>query len=267
MTQYLFAATEHGLLFLEKEGERWREAGGTLHNHHFTTIDAAGQAVLAGAKDGIHRSDDAGQTWWESSEGLTERHVRWIMFHPEDARRAYAGTEPAAIFRSDDGGRTWRLCPEVVRLRDEGGWNLPYSPEAGAIRGFAFNGARGYAAAEQGGLLRSDNWGESWQMAAGSTGQVSYRFPPGFIHPDVHSVVVHPTTPDQVFAPTGGGFYYSYDGGRSWEQIHDHYGRAVWVDPERPAHMILGAADSAHSNGRIVRTIEGGDTWELEMRG
>ena len=257
----LLVATAQGLIYLERENGAWNEAGGTQHGRSFTCIARSGENLLAGSRDGILRSADLGQTWWESDEGLTERHVRSLAYDPNDAARAFAGTEPAAILVSEDGGRTWREMPEVAALRDENGWYLPYSPRAGAIRGLAFQGGRGYAAAEQGGMLRSDDGGRSWSMAEGSTGRVSGPLPDAHIHPDVHSVVIHPSSEDQVFAPTGGGLYYSANGGRSWDRLHDNYCRAVWVDPLRPAHLILGFADGPDRNGRIAESWNGGSSW------
>lgn len=258
----LFVATAQGLIFLERENGTWLEAGGTQHGRSFTCIVRAGESLLAGSRDGIVRSGDLGQTWWVSDEGLQERHLRSLAYHPEDEDRAYAGTEPAAIFLSGDGGRTWQERPEVAALRDANGWYLPYSPRAGAIRGLAFQGERGYAAAEQGGLLRSDDGGRSWSMAEGSTGRVSGPLPEAHIHPDVHSVTIHPSSADQVFAPTGGGLYYSTNGGRTWDRLHDAYCRAVWVDARRPAHLILGFADGPDRNGRMAESWNGGASWQ-----
>jgi hypothetical protein len=77
-----------------------------------------------------------------------------------------AGTEPELIFRLVDNGKTWQACPEVAALRDRLGWSLPYSPQAGCVRGFALHGARAYAAVEVGGVLASHDGGAIWQMAA-----------------------------------------------------------------------------------------------------
>jgi photosystem II stability/assembly factor-like uncharacterized protein len=126
---------------------------------------------------------------------------------------------------------------------------------------------RAYAAVEQGGLLRSNDRGVSWHLVRGSTGDPRAPIPEAFIHPDVHSVVVHPSSPDQVFAPTGGGLYYSTDGGTTWELLYRCYCRAVWIDPVRPGHLILGPADSVDLNGRIEKSIDGGKTWEAIMGG
>ena len=156
-------------------------------------------------------------------------------------------------------GKSWRACAEVTQLRDKFKWSLPYSPEAGCVRGFAFHGSRAYAAVEVGGVLRSDDNGETWQLAEGSDGNPSFEGPPEpFIYPDVHSIEVHPSSPDLVYAPTGGGFYRSNDGGKTWKLFYDCYCRAVWVDPLDPEHFILGPADYVNSNGRIEESRDGG---------
>ncbi len=262
MTTNLFVATAQGFLQFVRDEDVWRQSGGGLGNQSLTSVAGKGTALLVGSRDGIHRSDDLGQTWWEANEGLTERHVRWLAYHPDEPGLAFAGTEPAAIFVSQDGGRSWQESPEVAALRDELRWDLPYSPAAGCVRGFAFHGLRGYAAVEQGGLLRSEDRGRAWALVEGSNGRPHTALPEGHIHPDVHSVVVHPSSPDQLFAATGGGLYYSTDGGSSWTRLHERYCRAVWVDPQRPAHLILGPADSVDRNGRLEESINGGQTWE-----
>jgi photosystem II stability/assembly factor-like uncharacterized protein len=262
MTSHLFAATAHGLLRLVRDGDTWQQDGGGLDHEYVTSVASQGIALVAGTKNGIYRSDDLGQTWWPADRGPEQPYIRWLAFHPDEPGLAFAGTEPAAIFVSRDGGRSWSECPEVAVLRDDCRWNLPYSPAAGCVRGFAFHGPRGYAAVEQGGLLRSEDHGRTWHLAKGSSGDPHAALPPSFIHPDVHSVVVHPSSADQIWAPTGGGLYYSSDGGRSWERIQDRYIRAVWVDPLRPARLIAGPADWVDRNGRIETSINGGQTWE-----
>jgi len=134
------------------------------------------------------------------------------------------------------------------------------------VRGFSFYGSRVYAAVEVGGLLRSDDGGQTWGLVEGSTGSPAAA-PAGTIHPDVHSVSVHPSSSDLVFAPTGGGFHRSEDGGKSWSRLYDCYCRAVWSDPARPEHLILGPADSVDRNGRIERTQDGGKTWTTASEG
>ena len=233
-----------------------------------TSIVARKGAILAGTMDGIFRSRDDGATWHDASSGLSQRHLRWLTFYPGNPECVFAGTEPAAIFVSNDGASSWQESAEVARLRDQYQWFLPYSPEAGCVRGFAFHGERGYAAVEVGGVLRSDNRGIYWQLAEGSNGSpdlAGHTEP--FIYPDLHSIQVHPTSPDQVFAPTGGGFYRSIDGGKIWRNLYNCYCRAAWIDPVDPDHIILGPADNVEINGRIEETRDGGVTWHMASDG
>jgi hypothetical protein len=196
-----------------------------------------------------------------------------LAYHPDISDREFAGTEPAGIFVSHDGAATWRGCPEVERLRDAHRWFLPYSPAAGCVRGFAFHGDRAYAAVEVGGVLRSDDGGESWQLAAGSSGNPSLdhpslgEAPASQVYPDAHSIAVHPSSPDLVYAPTGGGFYTSSDGGAAWAQRYECYCRAAWIDPHDPQHVILSPADGVERNGRIEESDDGGQTWRSASAG
>ncbi|MEZ4769272.1 MAG: hypothetical protein R2844_12700 [Caldilineales bacterium] len=268
MDGYLIVATRNGVVTLERRGNDFRDFAGALLDHRFTSAASDGENILAGTADGIYHSADLGRTWHAASEGLTERYVRWLAFHPDDRRLALAGTEPANIFRSEDGGHSWYERPEVARMRDEHGWDLPYSPAAGCIRGFALQGDRAYAAAEQGGFLRSDSRGAVWYLPQGSNGS-HYSSERGRhqVHPDVHSVLVHPSSSDQVYAATGGGLFYSTDGGSYWDWLYRCYCRAVWVDPARPAHIILGPADGVDRGGRIEESIDGGHNWTVVMNG
>ena len=260
MSELLVAATNQGIVVAGREDEVWQVQSQSLKSHRVNTLSVQKGTVLAGTRQGIYRSSDQGQTWQAASEGLTELHVRWMAHHPDGSGTVLAGTEPAALFLSRDGGQTWAERPEVAQLRDEHGWYLPYSPEAGCVRGFAFHGDRVYAAVEVGGLLRSDDGGETWHLAKGSSGDPR-ALPRDHIHPDVHSVVAHPSSPDLLFAPTGGGLYSSEDGGETWEQSYRCYCRAAWVDPHDAGHLILGPADSVNREGRIEETQNGGATW------
>ena len=264
----LILATEQGVIACEHEGDNWVVSTRGLTDQHVTSVIAREGVLLAGTEDGIYRSDDEGQTWEESSNGLTARHVRWMAYHPDISDFEFCGTEPANIFISHNGGDSWRACPEVAQLRDQFKWSLPYSPEAGCVRGFAFHGSRVYGAVEVGGVLVSDDNGETWQLAEGSDGKPDLEGPPEpFIYPDVHSLEVHPSSADLVYAPTGGGFYRSNDGGKTWKLFYDCYCRAVWADPNDSEHLILGPADHVDSNGRIEESRDGGTTWSLVSNG
>jgi hypothetical protein len=268
MAPQLYLATQYGLVTAAWDGTNWRVLNAARADTAFTSVIAREGVVLAGTKGGILRSDDSGQTWQAANTGLTTSHVRWLAYHPAHSDFELAGVEPAGIFISRDGAHTWREAPEVPLLRQKHNWFLPYAPAAGCVRGFAIHGSRLYAAVEVGGVLRSDDNGRSWSLAPGSDGSPNLDGPPEpMIYPDVHSIEVHPTSLDLVYAPTGGGFYTSSDGGATWLCRYSCYVRAVWVDPADSQHLILGPASGVDTGGRIEQSHDGGQSWTPASNG
>jgi photosystem II stability/assembly factor-like uncharacterized protein len=263
----LYLATNSGIVRAERKAD-WQVIDTGLTGHTATAVIARGSLILAGTMQGIYCSEDGGNTWRAAESGPGDPHIRWLEWRDEPAGSALAGTEPAGIYYSNDSGNSWQACPEVARLRDRFGWSLPYSPEAGCVRGFATHGTRAYAAVEVGGVLVSGDGGQTWQLAPGSDGRPEFRRPPTpLIHPDVHSILVHPSSPDQVYAPTGGGFYRSRDGGVTWRFLYDCYCRAAWADAADPEHIVLGPASGVDRGGRIEETRDGGSTWQPASAG
>jgi photosystem II stability/assembly factor-like uncharacterized protein len=264
----LILATEQGIVLFEPRNDGWYESLHELTGQPITCVTAYKDLIFAGTRSGNFRSQDGGKSWEKANDGLTTPHVRWIANHPETSGHVLAGTEPANIFVSHDSGTSWRSSPEVAQLRDHFKWSLPYSPEAGCVRGFAFHGSRIYAAVEVGGVLVSDDSGETWNLAAGSDGKPGFASPPEpLVYPDVHSLEVHPSSQDLLYAPTGGGFYRSKDGGKTWKLFYECYCRAVWVNPRNPDHLVLGPADGVDRNGRIEESEDGGATWSMASNG
>lgn len=269
----LYLATGHGVVVAEWHDGRWRVTQQSLTGQAVTSVTACEGLILAGTSKGIYRSDDNGATWREANQDLTIHHIRWLARPDPCLAFVLAGTEPAGIFISRDGGERWIPCPEVEELRDAHGWRLPYSPEAGCVRGFAIHGARPYsarvyAAVEVGGVLVSTDSGETWQLVLGSDGNPDiYRPYRSTVHPDVHSILVHPSLADLVIAATGGGLYHSDNGGASWRLLYECYCRAVWVDPDDPDHMLFGPADGVSKGGRIEETRDGGASWHAASGG
>ena len=138
----LLLATSNCIAICEPGGEDWRVVRRELMGSFTTSVTNQGDQILVGTRSGIYHSDDGGDSWRAVNNGLTVRHIRWLAAHVDHHKRIFAGSEPAGIFLSLDGGNSWRGSPEVEALRDKQGWYLPYSPEAGCVRGFAFSGTR-----------------------------------------------------------------------------------------------------------------------------
>ena len=137
-----------------------------------------------------------------------------------------------------------------------------------AVRGFAFHGQRAYAAVEVGGLLRSDDNGASWRLAAGSDGRPMFARPqPGLLHPDVHSIEVHRLPRPSSCADWRGLVPFNRRG-KMWQFLWDGYVRTAWWDKDDPAHFLIGSAENASGrNGNVLETKDGGQTWQTAANG
>jgi photosystem II stability/assembly factor-like uncharacterized protein len=258
MTGELILATRQGVVICEASGSGWQVARRGLESETATSVIAREGVILAGTRRGVFRSDDLGQTWQSAQAGMGAQIVRWLAFHPAISDFELAGLEPAEIFISRDGAKNWRGSSTVGEMRRQHQWYLPYSPEAGCVRGFAVSGQRIYAAVEVGGVLRSDDYGEVWKIVNGENAPNGST-----VHQDVHSIGVHPSDPDRIYTPTGGGFYTSADGGQSWQTLTAYcYCRAMWLDAANPDRMLLGIADGVDRNGRIELSEDGGSSWQ-----
>jgi photosystem II stability/assembly factor-like uncharacterized protein len=127
-TMHLYLATDNGLTIGQYQNGVSHELAQTLTEYQVTSVIAREGVVLAGTTEGVQRSDDGGQSWRAVNDGLTNRHVRWLSYHPAVSDLEFAGTEPAGIFVSTDGAKSWQERVEVGRLRDKHEWFLPYSP-------------------------------------------------------------------------------------------------------------------------------------------
>lgn len=260
-------ATDQGVVRAGWGEDGWYEAERIQMPRETVCIAAHGSHVLAGTTSGMLYSEDMGQTWRLVSDGLTDEYVNQVAYHPQFPSFAFAGTRPAQIWISRDAGKVWEKSRGVSKVGRRYSWNLSRSPRASRICGFTFQGSRGYAAVESGGVLRSNNRGESWWLVKGSTGDPQSQVPDNFVHPNVHAVVLHPASEDLVFAATGGGLYRSQNGGDSWTLLHPAYSQAVWVDPADPDHVILSLAEARDEQGRLEQSLDGGQSWKPADRG
>lgn len=258
MSEHLmYIGTDDGVLALRRIPGNWEEVSVGLNSHRVWALahhPGRPQEVFAGSYGrGLFYSADAGHLWHPRNDGLTYTHIRSILFDPTDPSRIFVGTEPAAIFRSVDGGQTWEDLKSIQQLPGHERWFLPYSPRAGAVRTLAaVPGLPGsfYAGIEQGGVVFSYDYGDTWQMLDGG------------VNADVHDVLADADGGVTVFAATGGGVYRSFDGGKTWEQVIADYTRAVAQQPGNAAIVYAAPALRVGHQGRIERSNDEGSTWQ-----
>ena len=182
--------------------------------------------LMGGTGGGVWRTDDAGASWHNISDGYFGGSIGAIAIAEANPNVIYVGTGSAdprgntshgrGMYKSTDGGKTWfhTGLPEAgqigkirVHPKDE---NLVYVAALGHI--FGPNKERG--------VYRSRDGGASWEAVlqlSDTTGAIS--------------LAMNPQNPNEMYA-------------------------AMWRAERKPWSMISGGLD-----GGIYKTTDGGDTW------
>jgi hypothetical protein len=156
------------------------------------------------------------------SLGFLGDPVSAILQDPRDGALYAAlnlGHFGAKLHRSEDGGESWRELPLPAYPPGEG----DDAPSLKFIWTLAAGGAdqpgRLWAGTLPGGLFRSDDRGESWQLVDSLWNQPSRKdwFGGGYDDPGIHSICVDPRDSRRItIGISCGGVWISEDDGASW---------------------------------------------------
>jgi photosystem II stability/assembly factor-like uncharacterized protein len=169
---------------------------------------------------GIWHSTNGGINWARAASGLVSDDVHDVTCMPTTFPRAFAATNKG-LHRSDDDGATWALHEldiPVPYLRTV----VSRADHAGTIFAGVGDGPPG----SMGRLLRSRDFGETWEQGKG------VGLPPD-ADSTFYSIAVNPVDPNLIFAATAlGQFFRSRDGGETWDELPRRLGEIrslVWV--------------------------------------
>src|SRR5579862_941944 len=100
-----------GDLFRSKDGGKNWEALSGMHGKSIRAMAIAASdssVIVAGALDGVYRTNDGGNSWSRISSSSTEiKNIESIAVDPKNPNTVYAGTWHLA-WKTPDGGATWQ---------------------------------------------------------------------------------------------------------------------------------------------------------------
>jgi len=282
----LLVGTRKGAFILDGDAGRssWRVRGPLCEGWplHDLSIEPGSGAILAGGGSewygpAVWRSDDLGETWSHSSEGLTygddgpKVKTVWNVTATKDA--IYAGVEPAGLFRSTDHGATWQ---HVAGLRDHP-TRPDWQPGNGglclhSIVPHPTDADRVWVGISAVGAFETRDGGESWELRNKGVRADFYpdRYPE--FGQCVHKLVMAADGGEHLYQQNHCGVYRTPNGGVQWEEItaglpsqfgfpmgtHPRDPKTVWTIPlngdDRGRYMPGASAG-------VWRTHDGGDSW------
>lgn len=283
----LLVGTRKGLFVLDGDTSRddWQVRGPLCEGWpiHDAIIDPASGAILAAGGNNwygpaVWRSDDLGETWSHSSEGLTYGDdgppITTIWNITAGPGALYAGVEPAGLFRSRDGGTTWEHVAGLTNHPSRPEWQpgngglclhsiVPHPTDADRV----------WVGISSVGAFETRDGGATWVTRNAG---VRADFNPENKYPEfgqcVHKLVMAADGGEHLYQQNHCGVYRSHDGGRQWEEIteglptqfgfpmgaHPRDPKTVWTiplsEPDQGRFMPDGHAG-------VWRSHDGGDTW------
>jgi photosystem II stability/assembly factor-like uncharacterized protein len=286
----VLVGTKDGVVAIERDGDKWRVAHHALTGLHISSIIVEPQSgsIFAGAFFGsIHASPDGGRTWERRDSELTQDDVYSLASLDINGKvRIFAGTQPAHLFFSDNLGFHWKEFPALRAVPTVDHWTFPVAPHIAHTKFITFDPYdidTIYACIEQGALLRSTDAGQSWKEV-NTLGFYNDKRRQTENFYDVHKAVIDPRDANKIFVTGGAGLYVSKDRGEHWERwtsrdwAEDVYPDGLVLNPRLPDIIFVAAAEhnpsqwhkarpQASAGGRIYRSTDAGQTWEMLRNG
>ena len=245
--------------------EKVQQVGGLAidpTNENRVFVAALGHPYGPNPERGVYRSTNGGKTWDKVLYIDENTGAIQVTIDPKNPDNIYADMwagrqgpwengawngKESGLFKSTDGGSTWKKLTKGLPTTEQGLGRIGFgiSPS---------NPNRLYAtvdAGKYGGIYRSNDAGESWQLMTKDErywGRGS----------DFAEIKVDPLNPDVVYTADV-VVWRSVDGGTTWNAFRgapggDDYHR-LWINPADPGIILI-----ASDQGAII-TVNGGETF------
>jgi photosystem II stability/assembly factor-like uncharacterized protein len=232
-------------------------------NPNLVYVAALGHAFGANKERGVYRSKDGGRKWEQvlfKSKRAGAVDISLDMANPQilyasiwQVYRNFwelnSGGPDSGLWRSTDGGDTWgdlsanKGFPQALKGKS----GVAASPAKAGRVWCIIEAANG-----EGGLYRSDDYGDSWQRVS--------DMPELLCRPWYYAhIFADPQDPDTVYI-NNLGMWKSTDGGKSFTEIGTPHGdnHDLWIDPADNQRMIQsndGGANISFNGGESFSTI------------
>jgi photosystem II stability/assembly factor-like uncharacterized protein len=177
--------------------------------------------------------------WQPEMDGLRGGLVDELSSDPRTPALIWASSG-SRVYRSKDSGASWALAGEAP----------------GGVAQFAYPAAKNtLLAATSRGIVRSEDDGKTWSKLA-------------LDGLDVVTLVAHPKVTERLYATARGTatVFRSSDGGGTWSAVGSGLPAVdiatLAIDPVDPDTVIAGGQLAGTSEGVLVRTTNGGASWE-----
>ena len=155
--------------------------------------------------DAVHHTSDGGETWERCEEGFTFPDIHDIAIVDAGGQRRLLAATAVGLYTSTDDGRSW----DWQRLDSPWQYTRGLKPRAN-LDGTVFLCNGDGPPGSQGRLLRSRDWGETWEDA-----QL-----PEPTNSTPWTVATNDADPNLLFACTNlGQMFRSTDGGEEWTKL------------------------------------------------
>ena len=233
-------------------------------------VAALGHLWSANEMRGVFKTSDGGKTWEHVLKIDADTGCVDVILDHQNPDTVYAamyqrrrtgwsyqsGGKEGGIYRSDDAGKTWkklggglpnqtgRIGLDVYRKDPRIVYAVVESDEGGNNLGIMDERSR------RGGVFRSEDKGETWARVSNLTPRAFY----------FSKIRVDPTNDQRVYL-LGFTLYVSDDGGKNFrsggaKKPHGDM-HALLIDPEDPAHLIMG------TDGGIYQSFDKSATWDF----
>lgn len=265
-----------GVFRRSADGGDWDHVLKDVETHMVVVHPSDADVVLAGTVNGVWRSGDHGATFARADFPDNGVQIWSFLVDRRDPDRIIAGASPVAFYESRDRGRSWQRLPAPgIRERTTGG---PFTTRVMRMVQHPTNADEIYAALEVNGVIRTEDFGQSWidcsdhLEALSKEPHLASRIvtdteAEGML--DGHAITISAADPDAVVLACRMGLFRSTDKGKTWQDMEMKrfspvtYGRDVKVAANDPGtiYAALSVAAASH-DGALYRSRDAGRSWQ-----